>query len=137
MRNIVYNSVTRVTTWRKYNLERFGTLWKNSLRRNVRTAKRITAKCPYGEVSSRRTVLTAKCPYGEVSARQSVRTAKFPTAKCPTTKCRMVKSPVTATSDLYAARPNPACPRFAPLQNLLKWLILATMFPELAARNQK
>ena len=38
-----------------------------SLRRNVRTAKSLTAKCPYGEVSVRRSVRTAKCPYGELS----------------------------------------------------------------------
>ena len=49
---------------------------KKRLRINVRTAKSPTAKCPYGEVSLRGSVLTAKCPYGEVSVRQNVRTAK-------------------------------------------------------------
>ena len=49
-----------------------------SLRRNVRTAKSLTAKCPYGEVSLRQSVLTAKCPHDEMSLRQSVHTAKCP-----------------------------------------------------------
>ena len=40
-----------------------------------RTAKSLTAKCPHGEVSLRRSVLTAKCP-----------TAKSPTAKRPVTQ---------------------------------------------------
>ena len=38
-----------------------------SLQRNIRAAKSLTVKCPYGEVSSRRNVVTAKRPYGELS----------------------------------------------------------------------
>ena len=68
----LYNSIAKVTTERKYIPQRFGALWQNSLFRNVRTAKSLTAKCPYGEVSSRRNVLTAKCPYDEVSVRKNV-----------------------------------------------------------------
>ena len=60
-------------------------------------------KIVYGEMSvrqkvSRRSVLTAKCPYGEVSVRRSVRTAKCPTAKSPTAKSPTAKSPVTENS---------------------------------------
>ena len=75
-----------------------------NLRRNVRTTKSLTAKCPYVEVSLRRSALTAKCPYGEVSVQRSVRTAKIPyckvtvqrsvrTAKCPRAKSLTTKSP--------------------------------------------
>ena len=64
-----------------------------SLRRNFRTEKSLTAKCPYGEVSLRRNVFTAKCPYGEVSVRRRVRTANCPTAKCRTAKSVTAKSP--------------------------------------------
>ena len=46
------------------------------LRQNVRTTKIIAAKCPYGVVSLRVSVLTAKCSHGEKSLRQRVRTAK-------------------------------------------------------------
>ena len=81
VRNFVkelYSFIAKVTTKIKYNPQLFGALWKNILQRNVRTAKSLTAKCPYGEVSLRRSVLTAKCPHGEMSLRRSVRTAKCP-----------------------------------------------------------
>ena len=64
-----------------------------SLRQNVLRQDVLTAKCPQGEISSRRNVLTAKCPYGEVSIGRSVLMAKFPTAKCPTAKCPTAKCP--------------------------------------------
>ena len=65
--------------------------------------KQFTAKCPYGknyhgEVFLRRIVLTAICPYGEVSVRRSVRTAKCLTAKYPTAKSPTAKSLVTERS---------------------------------------
>ena len=52
----------------------------------MRTAKSLTAKCPYGEVSLLRSILTANCPYGEVSVQQSVRTAKCPYSEMSTSE---------------------------------------------------
>ena len=75
---IMHSIIAIVTTKIKYNPQRFWALWKRSFRRNVRTAKSLTSKCPYGELSSRRSVPTAKCAYGKVSVRRSVRTTKCP-----------------------------------------------------------
>ena len=62
-------------------LYQYGSWWllvQRSLRRNVRTAKSLTAKRPYDEVSVRRSFHTAKCPHDKMSLRQGVRTVKCP-----------------------------------------------------------
>ena len=77
--------IFRKTYWCSINLlYQYVSLWLTvlcNLRRNVSTAKILTANCPYGEVSLRRSVLTLKCPHGEKSLRQNVLTAEGPYGK--------------------------------------------------------
>ena len=62
-----------------------------TVRQKVLGRSVLTAKCPYGKVSSRRKVVTAKYHHGDVSLRLSVRTAKRHTAKSSTAKSQVTE----------------------------------------------
>ena len=97
-----------------------------SIRQKVSRWSVLTAKCPYGKVSSRRDFLTGKCPYGEVSVRRTVRTANCPygelsvrrtvrTANCPYGELSVRRNVRTAN-----------CPygELSVRRNVLRWNVL-------------